>query len=380
MAFLQVTFRIEAPADEAQAVAESVLLEQTVETPAEVAERDPYVREHMMGKITKIVPVSDGAVLATMDLPTVTASLDVAQFLNVLFGNASLHERVSLESFDPPDDLLAAYPGPQFGIGGIRERLGVPVRPLTCSALKPVGLPLPKLGEICRAFAMGGIDIIKDDHYLADHPFTPFRQRVDACQEIVQEVSAQTGRTTIYCPNLSGTPDTVRRQMEYAQERGVGAVMMAPMLLGLPLFAELVRSHSEVPVLVHPSFAGSTRIRPDTLLGRLFRMLGGDAIIFANYGGRFSYSAETCAGLARAMRSSWQHIRPAFPVPAGGMTVERAPELVNFFGNDTILLVGGSLLAAGDALLERTRAFTDAVASTVPAADDQHGRTQAQDI
>jgi len=49
-------------------------------------------------------------------------------------------------------------------------------------------------------------------------------------------------------------------------------------------------------------------------------------------------------------------------VPAGGMSVERVAEIVASYGEDTMLLVGGSLLAAGDRLPERTRAFVDAVA------------------
>jgi hypothetical protein len=37
------------------------------------------------------------------------------------------------------------------------------------------------------------------------------------------------------------------------------------------------------------------------------------------------------------------------------------PEVVRFYGRDTMLLIGGSLLAAGDALPARTRAFVELV-------------------
>ena len=66
-----------------------------------------------------------------------------------------------------------------------------------------------------------------------------------------------------------------------------------------------------------------------------------------------------CEAIAERAREPWHHFAPAFPVPAGGMQVERTAELIDFFGMDTILLVGGSLLAAGDALLEQTRKFTE---------------------
>jgi ribulose-bisphosphate carboxylase large chain len=49
------------------------------------------------------------------------------------------------------------------------------------------------------------------------------------------------------------------------------------------------------------------------------------------------------------------------PVPAGGMSVERVPEMRGVFGNDTMLLIGGSLLAAGEQLFARCRAFVAAV-------------------
>ena len=52
---------------------------------------------------------------------------------------------------------------------------------------------------------------------------------------------------------------------------------------------------------------------------------------------------------------------PALPVPAGGMTVERVPEMVAGYGNDTMLLIGGGLLSAKDRLLERSREFVAAV-------------------
>jgi ribulose-bisphosphate carboxylase large chain len=48
------------------------------------------------------------------------------------------------------------------------------------------------------------------------------------------------------------------------------------------------------------------------------------------------------------------------PVPAGGMTLARVPEMLDFYGPDVMLLIGGSLLAGG----ERAAAdFTSAVAS-----------------
>jgi ribulose-bisphosphate carboxylase large chain len=348
--------------------AAAILLEQTIETPRSVAERYAFVRDHMMGSVGRVdLDPSNGA-LATLSLPVVTASIDPAQFLNVLFGNSSLHADVRLEDFTPPPSITTMLRGPRFGIPGLRERTRVFDRPLTCSALKPVGASLEDMAGICRDMAEGGLDLIKDDHYLADHPFAPFDERVRVCQDVVEEVAARTGHHAVYIPNLSGTPDDVKRQAFVAQRSGVGAVMAAPMLLGMPVFHQLCVSELEVPVVAHPSFAGVQAIRPATLYGKLFRLFGADAVIFANYGGRFSFSAATCEEIARTLRTPWLDLLPAFPTPAGGMDAGRAAELVHFFGTDSILLVGGSLLEAGDDLREKSARFTESVRDAALAA------------
>jgi ribulose-bisphosphate carboxylase large chain len=44
------------------------------------------------------------------------------------------------------------------------------------------------------------------------------------------------------------------------------------------------------------------------------------------------------------------------------MTVERVPEMLEGYGTDTMLLIGGGLLAAGDGLMEKSREFVRKVA------------------
>jgi len=139
-------------------------------------------------------------------------------------------------------------------------------------------------------------------------------------------------------------------------------VLVAPALVGMPAFHELVNEVLDVPVIAHPAYAGAARVAPPLLLGTLFRLLGADASIFPSAGGRFAWSAETCSAIADACRRPWSALQATLPVPAGGMSVERAPEIVRAYGRDAMLLVGGSLLMAGDRLAERTREFVDAVA------------------
>jgi ribulose-bisphosphate carboxylase large chain len=169
----------------------------------------------------------------------------------------------------------------------------------------------------------------------------------------------------IYVPNIMGTPTVVLEQLKFAQEEGVGAVMVAPMLLGLSFMAEIVANHAKVPVIAHPSFGGATRIRPELLYGKLLPLYGADATIFANWGGRFAYSKETCRHLADALTQPVEPgVLPTLPMPAGGIQYKNVPDNLEFYGKDVILLIGGGLYVAGDdeALAARADEFVRHVA------------------
>ena len=158
-------------------------------------------------------------------------------------------------------------------------------------------------------------------------------------------------------PSLSGDLDAMRSQIALAKDAGVDTVMVAPMIAGLSNFHRLVRENPSIAFVAHPTMAGAARIAPALLLGRLFRVLGADAVVFPNYGGRFGYSPDTCRALARAALDERDGLRPAVPMPAGGMTTDRVREMLDFYGAEVMLLIGGALLEARENLREATSAF-----------------------
>jgi ribulose-bisphosphate carboxylase large chain len=50
-------------------------------------------------------------------------------------------------------------------------------------------------------------------------------------------------------------------------------------------------------------------------------------------------------------------LRPAVPMPAGGMSTDRVREMLDFDGAEVMLLIGGALLEARENLREATSAF-----------------------
>ncbi|MCW2285934.1 ribulose-bisphosphate carboxylase large chain [Rhodoblastus acidophilus] len=353
-------YHVAADAGDIDARAETLLLEQTVELPRAAA-TNAWVRQNIIGEVLSIEPHDDGGFLVAIAQPLRTTALAPAQFLNVAFGNSSLQPDVKLVEIEPPAALFETFKGPRFGADALRQKLGAQNRALTATALKPMGLPPDGLAALAHDFAVAGIDIIKDDHGLADHDFCRFEQRVELCQRAVERANAETGGRSIYAPNLIGSPSSVVRQFAFAREAGAGAVLLAPMLVGPALLHELA-SDAALPIIAHPAFGGWDWIAPDVLFGAIFKWFGADASIYPHLGGRFSYSRETCASLARRLTSSAHGLKPALPVPAGGIRTNRVREILSFYGSDTMLLVGGSLLETGD-VVQRAKDFVAEVAS-----------------
>jgi len=369
MSRVTVTYRVSVRPADVAAVAEGIALEQSVELPAS-AVHDAEIKANIAGRVTGIRQHGEELFDVDIELATATMGGNVAQTINMLFGNSSLHAHVELVDVRFPEDLLATLTGPRFGARGFRDVVGVQDRPLTCAALKPQGMSVESLAQLCETLARAGIDVVKDDHGLADQTYSPFPPRVQACQRAVDRAYAASGHRAIYAPSVVGSPRRVAEQVRIARDAGARALLLAPSLLGLPAFAELVRDDVEVPVIAHPSFGGATRIAHPLLMGTLYRALGADAVIFPHASGRFAPPASECRELAVRACAPLGRLLPALPVPAGGLQLDSLGEVIAFYGSDVMLLVGGSLLADAARVGERAARFVTAVVKASLARDE----------
>jgi ribulose-bisphosphate carboxylase large chain len=358
---LQAFYKIRADAASIEERARAIAIEQSVETPL-AAIRDPRILSDIVGQVAAIDDCGGGWFDVRIDLATATVGEDAGQLLNMLFGNASLYEDVILDDADLPDDFLAAFGGPSHGIPGLFARAKAKGRALTCSALKPQGLPVSDLAELAFKLALGGVDFIKDDHGLANQSFSPFEDRVRACAAATRKAAAISGRQTCYVPNLCGSFGQIERQIGIARSEGLDTVMIAPMILGVSNVQALRQTHPDFAFIAHPAMTGATRMSP-YLFAKLFRLFGADAFIFPNPGGRFGYTVACCKKISDALRDPWNRLLPSLPVPAGGMSLQTVPEVLDFYGPDAMLLIGGALLSAPpETLTKETAAFVRAVA------------------
>ncbi|MGE0420505.1 MAG: ribulose 1,5-bisphosphate carboxylase, partial [Acetobacteraceae bacterium] len=130
-----VTYHVRSDADAIEARAQAIAVEQSVEMPLAAID-DPWVLSDIVGAVENVEDLGKGIFSVRIGLALDTVGQDAGQFLNMVFGNTSLHDDVVLHDIEIPADLLTCFGGPNQGIETLRHRLQARRRPLTASALK----------------------------------------------------------------------------------------------------------------------------------------------------------------------------------------------------------------------------------------------------
>ncbi len=361
----RVIYRLHGSEQEARVKAEDICLEQTVEFPRDLLPTGD-ISEQVVGRIEEFSADGSGGYRTTISYAVETTGFVLPQFLNVVFGNISMKPGIRVEELDLPDLLLSAFQGPRFGRAGLRERLQVPQRPLLCAVLKMMGASPRELADQAYRFALGGADLIKDDHGLADQSFAPFEERVERCAEAVRRANEETGLHCLYFANVLVPADRVAASAQFAKRAGAGGLLVCAGLLGWDTLRWLAGDNQlGLPIMAHPTFTGTYGIDPDmgvsyfALYGQIARLAGADAIAYPNYGGRFAYTRQDCMEIARGTRIAMGRLSPIFPAPGGGLKLERMPDILSLYGRDVILLVGGDLHRRSPDLVKNTRYFRE---------------------
>jgi ribulose-bisphosphate carboxylase large chain len=347
---IRITYHLKAasPAD-AESTARFIAREQSVEVAAGTA---PDVEARLVGRVEGIERAGDGRWRAVIGYRADLVGGDVTQLFNLVFGNVSLTTGVRVVDVALPDALLAELPGPRFGLGGLREACGAVTRPLFCTAAKPVGLDAAVLAQQCYRFARAGADIVKDDHNVADQPFAPFGERVRRCQEAVTRANDETGGRALYFPHVTGPISELGARLDTVQQAGCRGVLVN--LLPQGVDAARTIGARGLMVLAHPTMTGvffgaEHGVAPEILLGTLFRVAGADGVIYVHAGGRFTtWTVEQCRAINARLRAPLGPVRPACPVPGGGVDAERVAYWIEQYGSDTMFLIGASLLLQPD--------------------------------
>lgn len=359
----QVQYQITGTDEEVRTKANNITVEQTVEFPVHLIP-DSNLLTSLVGQIELYEKIEEGRYVVIISYAIETAGTDFPQLLNVIQGLSSLIAGIKVEKMSFPDTLLRLYKGPRFGVDGWRKILGVTDRPLLCTAIKPMGLSIDQLADMAYKCALGGLDIMKDDHGISNLPFSLFEERVPRIADAVAKANQETGLNCIYAANITAPAQQIVERAIFAKNAGATALLISPALTGFDAMREVAdNDRVNLPILSHPTVTGNFVHNPDggfsyyAYYGQLHRLAGADSPVFVNYGGRFPATSDDCQGVIDGCAVLMAHIKPAMPCPGGGMKFERVPELLDMYGINAIFLVGGGLHSAGDDLVENVRQF-----------------------
>ena len=191
----EVTYRLVAEnLSKAKELADIITVEQTVEIPRDTVPSG-YIEDEILGRVEDIYNETEKTFIANISYNTDSVGKEFIQLLNVVHGNSSMYRGVKAIDIKLNEHLEKIFQGPKFGIEGIRKLCNKKTGGLIAPVIKPQGLPANDLAEIAYKCALGGANIIKDDHGLANQSMAPFYERVEKINNAINSTSFQTLQT-----------------------------------------------------------------------------------------------------------------------------------------------------------------------------------------
>lgn len=253
-----------------------------------------------------------------------------------------------------PLAFLTQYEGPRFGVAGTRQLTGVYNYPIIGTIIKPsIGQTPEATARQAKTLAEAGIDFIKDDELQSDGPNCPFKARVTAVQEVLNNHAARTGKRVMYAANITGDLDQMIERLAHIEANQGACAMVSMNSIGLPAM-KIVRKHAHVAIHGHRNGWGMMGRSPAIGMSfvafqKLWRLAGIDHTHVNGLRNKFCESDESVIASARAC------LTPMFPAPhkgcevmpvfSSGQSARQAADTYKALGTtDLIYACGGGIM------------------------------------
>ncbi len=366
--YLVFTYRL-TTSDDPRRVAASLACEQSTAQWRRPG-RDEDLRGPYGAKVTELKKVGEGRYEVAIAHPHRNFGPRLPNLLSAAAGEGPFYcpgvRTIKWTDLWLPDSFLRHFEGPQFGLAGLREGLGVKDRPFFVGVVKPnIGLGPADFAALAGEGWWGGLDICKDDEMLADVDWSPLEKRLAEVVRVKRKIEKETGERKAYIANITDETDRIGALHDMAVQAGADSVMINPIWTGLsPL--RVLRKKSRLPIMSH--FAGTAALSqsPDfgvssKVLTRLQRLAGADIIGLAGFGERMHCKEEEVLENIRACLEPWGRVRPALPIPGGSDSAETFGHVFSKIGHpDFGFISGRGVFAHPDGPAAGARSLRDA--------------------
>ena len=266
-----------------------------------------------------------------------------------------------------PKEMVKSFPGPRYGIDGIRKKFKIKKRPFTGTIIKPkVGLTSRQHAQVGYDAWVGidgrGLDIVKDDENLTSMTFNSFDKRVKLTVKAKNIAERVTGQKKMYLANITHSSfDEMMRRDALLRKLGNEVTMLDVVTLGFnAVHTYRLRNTGQI-IHAHRAMHGALTRPPGftismLILAKVYRMLGVDLLHVgtAGAGKMEGDAAETmilvdALGLDKTPANSkmetlgqdWYGMKPVVSVASGGLYPGAIPRVVKHMGNDIVCQMGG---------------------------------------
>jgi len=276
----------------------------------------------------------------------------VSKLLAVLTcgGEHDFVDQFWLHEFTLPPTVLVRFGGPQFGIDGIRGKLGKSTGPIIGVTVRPLCDPKRYNDELIhyKAALRGGADYLTDDILFSDNQDeweieTRARRLVHLCREMTEE----TGHPKSYVVNLAVDEGQLPAITTLLHEIGVAIVKVNAFFSGFGTLLSL-RTSSKMPLiatnigvslLTRPADTAEKRLGTgvsEAVISKLSRLCGADGVHLGSIDtGSFVVQSYDPAILALA--SSLGSLKPSIAVLGDNVNVGNLWQNLRNFGRDVMI-------------------------------------------
>ncbi|MBN1160231.1 MAG: ribulose 1,5-bisphosphate carboxylase [Candidatus Diapherotrites archaeon] len=274
-----------------------------------------------------------------------------------------------------PKDFAEIFPGPRYGIEGIRKIVGTEKekRPHLGTIIKPkIGLNPEETAQVAYEAAIGGVDFIKDDETLVDQDFCPMDERVPRVMEKLDLVKQETGRTVLYSVNITTGGQEILSIADAVKGMGANMVMVDAITAGFSAIQSLAKDEVfDLPIHVHRTMHGAITRYPNhgidmLVFAKLDRLAGGDQLHTGTAAGKMAHNPQHVKEMDDFLRDpNFFGKKTVFPVASGGVYPQLVPENIKVLGNDLVINAGGGIHGHPDGTRAGATAMKQAIDASV---------------
>ncbi len=337
-------------------------------TDADIWGKYPHVKK-VAGKVYSIENTQDGYWIKIAYPEEHFEAKNVSQILASIAGNVYGMKAVNslrLQDIKFTKNMVSEYRGPKFGMKGIKKLFNEEKRPLMLTVPKPkVGMTTEEHANIGYDIWRGGLDLLKDDENLTDQKFNPFKKRVEKTLKMRNKAEKETGKKKSYLINITGpTVEEMIERANFVKKQGGEYVMIDIITTGWAAVNSVREACEDLGLAIHAHramHAAMTRI-PDhgfsmNCVSKLSRLIGVDQLHIGTVFGKLVGPKDEVLQCQQMLTTEktrenirehcfnqeWFNLKPVYPVSSGGLHPGIVDKVLNLFGTDIMIQLGGGV-------------------------------------